>query len=149
ALGDSGILDELKIELLGTKLSAINQAEDREQFRALMKELGEPVPQSAIAHNVEAAITFADECGYPVIVRPAFTMGGSGGGIAHDEQELTTIVQNGLALSPVTQVLVEQSIAGFKEIEFEVMRDHADNALVVCNMENFDPVGIHTGDSIV
>lgn len=149
ALSNSGILDELQIELLGTKLAAIEQAEDREQFRALMKELNEPVPDSAIAHNVKAALNFADQAGYPVIVRPAFTMGGSGGGIAHNDQELRQIAANGLDLSPATQILVEQSIAGFKEIEFEVMRDHQDNALVVCNMENFDPVGIHTGDSIV
>lgn len=149
ALSNLGILDELQIELLGTKLAAIEQAEDREQFRALMKELNEPVPDSAIAHNVKAALNFADQTGYPVIVRPAFTMGGSGGGIAHNDQELRQIAANGLDLSPATQILVEQSIAGFKEIEFEVMRDHQDNALVVCNMENFDPVGIHTGDSIV
>ncbi|RHW48738.1 carbamoyl-phosphate synthase large subunit [Bombilactobacillus bombi] len=149
ALAESGILDELQIELLGTKLSAIKQAEDREEFRALMQELHEPVPGSAIAHTTAEAIAFAQDVGYPVIVRPAFTMGGSGGGIASNESELATIAENGLALSPVTQILVEQSIAGFKEIEFEVMRDHADNALVVCNMENFDPVGIHTGDSIV
>lgn len=149
ALAESGILDELQIELLGTKLLAIKQAEDREEFRALMQELHEPVPGSAIAHTTAEAIAFAQDVGYPVIVRPAFTMGGSGGGIASNESELATIAENGLALSPVTQILVEQSIAGFKEIEFEVMRDHADNALVVCNMENFDPVGIHTGDSIV
>ncbi|RHW51366.1 carbamoyl-phosphate synthase large subunit [Bombilactobacillus bombi] len=149
ALAESGILDELQIELLGTKLSAIKQAEDREEFRTLMQELHEPVPGSAIAHTTAEAIAFAQDVGYPVIVRPAFTMGGSGGGIASNESELATIAENGLALSPVTQILVEQSIAGFKEIEFEVMRDHADNALVVCNMENFDPVGIHTGDSIV
>ncbi|MFB9770373.1 carbamoyl-phosphate synthase large subunit [Lactiplantibacillus modestisalitolerans] len=148
-LSKSGILDELNIELLGTKLSAIDQAEDREQFKDLMEQLGEPVPASGIAHTVAEALAFADDSGYPVIVRPAFTMGGTGGGIAETEAELRTIAENGLALSPVTQVLIEQSIAGYKEIEFEVMRDAADNAMVVCNMENFDPVGIHTGDSIV
>ncbi|MCG0746734.1 carbamoyl phosphate synthase large subunit [Lactiplantibacillus plantarum] len=148
-LSKSGILDELHIELLGTKLSAIDQAEDREQFKALMEELGEPVPASGIARTVDEAMTFAEQAGYPVIVRPAFTMGGTGGGIAETPQQLHDITENGLALSPVTQVLIEQSIAGYKEIEFEVMRDAADNAMVVCNMENFDPVGIHTGDSIV
>lgn len=148
-LNESGILEELQIELLGTKLTAIDQAEDREQFRALMNELGEPVPESAIARTVEEALAFAKQTGYPVIVRPAFTMGGTGGGIAYNEAELMAIAENGLSLSPVTQVLIEQSIAGYKEIEFEVMRDAADNAMVVCNMENFDPVGIHTGDSIV
>lgn len=148
-LSKSGILDELKIELLGTKLSAIDQAEDREQFKDLMEKLGEPVPASGIAYTVDEAVDFATKTGYPVIVRPAFTMGGTGGGIAENEAELRTISENGLSLSPVTQVLIEQSIAGYKEIEFEVMRDAADNAMVVCNMENFDPVGIHTGDSIV
>ena len=148
-LSKSGILKELKIELLGTKLTAIDQAEDREQFKDLMEELGEPVPASGIAHTVEEALAFAEQSGYPVIVRPAFTMGGTGGGIAETAKELHDIAENGLSLSPVTQVLIEQSIAGYKEIEFEVMRDAADNAMVVCNMENFDPVGIHTGDSIV
>ncbi|ETY73509.1 carbamoyl-phosphate synthase large subunit [Lactiplantibacillus fabifermentans] len=148
-LSDSGILKELQIELLGTKLSAIDQAEDREQFKDLMEKLGEPVPASGIAYTVDEAVDFATKTGYPVIVRPAFTMGGTGGGIAETEAELKTIAENGLSLSPVTQVLIEQSIAGYKEIEFEVMRDAADNAMVVCNMENFDPVGIHTGDSIV
>ena len=148
-LSKSGILDELKIELLGTKLSAIDQAEDREQFKELMEKLGEPVPASSSATTVAEALAFAQQEGYPVIVRPAFTMGGTGGGIANNAAELRTIAENGLTLSPVTQVLIEQSIAGYKEIEFEVMRDAADNALVVCGMENFDPVGIHTGDSIV
>lgn len=148
-LDDSGILKELDIELLGTKMSAIDQAEDREKFRALMRELGEPVPESAIVHEEEEGVTAANQIGYPIIVRPAFTMGGTGGGIADNERELREILQNGLSLSPVTQCMLEQSIAGFKEIEFEVMRDAADNAMVVCNMENFDPVGIHTGDSIV
>ncbi|USS84664.1 carbamoyl-phosphate synthase large subunit [Fructilactobacillus myrtifloralis] len=148
-LSDAGVLDELQIQLLGTDLAAINEAEDREQFRDLMRELGEPVPESTIATTTEQALAFAEQHGYPVIVRPAFTMGGTGGGIAHDEAQLAEIAANGLELSPVTQVLIEQSIAGYKEIEFEVMRDHADNAMVVCNMENFDPVGIHTGDSIV
>ncbi|WP_353989338.1 carbamoyl-phosphate synthase large subunit [Pediococcus argentinicus] len=148
-LANSGILQEMDVELLGTSLDAIDQAEDRDRFKQLMLDLGEPVPQSGIAHNLEEAVQFSDQVGYPIIVRPAFTMGGTGGGIAHNQDELELIARNGLELSPVTQVLIEQSIAGLKEIEFEVMRDSANNALVVCNMENFDPVGIHTGDSIV
>ena len=148
-LAQSGILDELGIELLGTKLSAIDQAEDRDQFKQLMENLNQPIPESAIINSVQAAVDFATKIGYPVIVRPAFTLGGTGGGMCHNEEELRLIAENGLALSPVTQCLIERSIAGFKEIEYEVMRDSADNAIVVCNMENFDPVGIHTGDSIV
>ncbi len=148
-LADSGILDELGIELLGTKLSAIDQAEDRDLFKKLMEELDQPIPESEIVTTVEEAVAFANTIGYPVIVRPAFTLGGTGGGMCDNEEELRAIAENGLSLSPVTQCLIERSIAGFKEIEYEVMRDSADNAIVVCNMENFDPVGIHTGDSIV
>ncbi len=148
-LANCGILAELDIELLGTKLSAIDQAEDRELFKNLMNQLNEPIPESAIAHSLADAQEFVKQNGFPVIIRPAFTLGGTGGGIAENAGQLKTIVKNGIALSPVGQVLVEQSIAGYKEIEFEVMRDRNDNALVVCNMENFDPVGIHTGDSIV
>ncbi|HEQ9505653.1 TPA: ATP-grasp domain-containing protein [Streptococcus pyogenes] len=149
ALSKAGILDDLEIELLGTKLSAIDQAEDRDLFKQLMQELDQPIPESTIVKTVDEAVTFARDIGYPVIVRPAFTLGGTGGGICSSEEELCEITENGLKLSPVTQCLIERSIAGFKEIEYEVMRDSADNALVVCNMENFDPVGIHTGDSIV
>lgn len=148
-LADSGILDELKIELLGTKLSAIDQAEDRDLFKQLMEELNQPIPESEIVNTVEEAVAFANTIGYPIIVRPAFTLGGTGGGMCDNEEELRTVAENGLKLSPATQCLIEKSIAGFKEIEYEVMRDSADNAIVVCNMENFDPVGIHTGDSIV
>ncbi|PJK17927.1 carbamoyl phosphate synthase large subunit [Chryseomicrobium excrementi] len=148
-LHGSGILDELNVEILGTKLEAIHKAEDRDLFRTLMNELGEPVPESTIIHNLDEAKDFVTQIGYPVIVRPAFTLGGTGGGICHNDQELQEIVTSGLKYSPVTQCLLEKSIAGFKEIEYEVMRDSADNAIVVCNMENFDPVGIHTGDSIV
>ena len=148
-LSKAGILDELGVELLGTKLSAIDQAEDRDLFKKLMEDLEQPIPESEIVTTVEEAVTFAKSIGYPVIVRPAFTLGGTGGGMCANEEELREIAQNGLKLSPVTQCLIERSIAGFKEIEYEVMRDAADNALVVCNMENFDPVGIHTGDSIV
>ncbi|CAI3252668.1 carbamoyl-phosphate synthase large subunit [Enterococcus cecorum] len=148
-LSKSGILEELGIELLGTKLSAIDQAEDRDLFKQLMEDLNQPIPESTIINSVDAAVDFANEIGYPVIVRPAFTLGGTGGGMCNNEEELRQIAENGLTLSPVTQCLIERSIAGFKEIEYEVMRDSADNAIVVCNMENFDPVGIHTGDSIV
>ena len=148
-LAESGILDELGIELLGKKLSAIDQAEYRYLFKKLMEELNQPIPESEIVTTVEEAVEFANKIGYPIIVRPAFTLGGTGGGMCKNEEELRVIAENGLSLSPVTQCLIERSIAGFKEIEYEVMRDSADNAIVVCNMENFDPVGIHTGDSIV
>ena len=148
-LEKSGILEECNVEVLGTKLSAINKAEDRDLFRELMRELGEPVPESDIVNTVQAALDFADRIGYPVIVRPAFTMGGTGGGIATTVAELKEFAASGLKSSPVNQCLIEKSIAGFKEIEYEVMRDANDNAIVVCNMENIDPVGVHTGDSIV
>ncbi len=148
-LQKSGILEECDVEVLGTKLSAINQAEDRDLFRELMRELNEPVPESDIVTTVQGALDFAEKIGYPVIVRPAFTMGGTGGGIASNETELKEIAELGLKHSPVTQCLIEKSIAGFKEIEYEVMRDKNDNAIVVCNMENVDAVGVHTGDSIV
>ena len=148
-LAESGILDEYHVEVLGTALDAIEKAEDRDKFRELMYEIGEPVPESVIVHTIEEAVDFANINGYQVVVRPAFTLGGTGGGFAHSEAELRTICDNGLKISPVHQCLIEQSIAGYKEIEYEVMRDNADNAIVVCNMENVDPVGIHTGDSIV
>jgi len=148
-LSKSGILDELHIELLGTKLQAIEEAEDRELFKQLMNRIGEPVPLSAIVHTIKEAVDFAEKIGFPLIVRPAFTLGGTGGGLCDNFDELNLIVENGLKLSPVNQCLIERSIAGYKEIEYEVMRDKDDNAIVVCNMENFDPVGIHTGDSIV
>ncbi|WP_286883923.1 carbamoyl-phosphate synthase (glutamine-hydrolyzing) large subunit, partial [Aneurinibacillus sp. UBA3580] len=148
-LDEAGILEEENVLLLGTDLEAIKKAEDRELFRSLMQEIGEPVPPSDIIHTVEEALAFAERIGYPIIVRPAYTLGGTGGGIAADEEELREIVASGLKYSPITQCLVEKSIAGFKEIEYEVMRDAVDNAIVVCNMENIDPVGIHTGDSIV
>lgn len=148
-LANAGVLEECNVEILGTKLSAIQKAEDRDLFRQLMNELGEPVPKSDIVHNLEEAFTFVTKVGYPVIVRPAYTLGGTGGGICANEEELIEIVTSGLKYSPVTQCLLEKSIAGFKEIEYEVMRDKNDSAIVVCNMENIDPVGIHTGDSIV
>lgn len=148
-LHEDGILQELGIEILGTELQAIKNAEDRDLFRNLMREIGEPVPPSYITEDIQGALDFAKEIGYPVIVRPAYTLGGTGGGICKDEVELTQTVENGLSLSPVNQCLIEMSIAGWKEIEFEVMRDGNDTAIAVCSMENFDPVGIHTGDSIV
>ncbi|MDQ0860198.1 carbamoyl-phosphate synthase large subunit [Bacillus sp. V2I10] len=148
-LANAGVLEECNVEILGTKLSAIQQAEDRDLFRQLMNELGEPVPESDIVHNLQEAFAFVDKVGYPVIVRPAYTLGGTGGGICSNEEELIEIVTSGLKYSPVTQCLLEKSIAGYKEIEYEVMRDKNDSAIVVCNMENIDPVGIHTGDSIV
>ena len=149
SLAKSGLLDELGIELLGTKLESIEQAEDREKFKELCQRLGEPVPASKTVNTVEEALDFGHEIGYPIIVRPAFTMGGTGGGICNNAEELREITKNGLELSPVTECLIEKSIAGYKEVEFEVMRDKHDNAMIVCCMENFDPVGIHTGDSIV
>lgn len=148
-LHDSGELEANNVQLLGTKLESIQQAEDRELFRSLMNELDVPVPESDIVNTVEQAFMFKEKVGYPLIVRPAFTMGGTGGGICHNDDEFKEIVANGLHYSPATQCLIEKSIAGFKEIEYEVMRDKNDNAIVVCNMENIDPVGIHTGDSIV
>ncbi|TCP70385.1 carbamoyl-phosphate synthase large subunit [Baia soyae] len=148
-LARQGVLEREGVKLLGTDLRAITCAEDRDEFRTLMYEINEPVPSSVIVNTVGEAVSFATSNGYPVIVRPAYTLGGTGGGIANDETELREIVDNGLRYSPITQCLIEQSIAGMKEIEYEVMRDANDNCIVVCNMENFDPVGVHTGDSIV
>ncbi len=148
-LAEAGILKSHNVEILGTKLAAIEQAEDREKFKQLMQDLKQPIPDSSIVHSVDAALEYAHQIGYPVVVRPAFTLGGTGGGFAQSDEELADITKNGLKLSPVNQCLIEKSIAGYKEIEYEVMRDDNDNAIVVCNMENIDPVGIHTGDSIV
>ena len=148
-LAERGVLKEHGVELLGTQLSAIKQAEDRELFKETMEKLGEPIPESTIVEDVPSAVEFANGIGYPVIVRPAYTMGGTGGGIAENEEELIDIVIKGLNYSLIGQVLIERSVAGWKEIEYEVMRDGNDNCITVCNMENFDPVGVHTGDSIV
>ena len=148
-LAKKGVLDECEIELLGTDVKSIECAEDRELFKELCQRIGEPTVPSRITYSVEEAVAAAKEIGYPVILRPAFTLGGTGGGFAYDENELREMMRNALALSPVHQVLVEKSIKGFKEIEYEVIRDGADTAITVCNMENLDPVGIHTGDSIV
>ncbi len=148
-LAKKGILRECGVELLGTTCESIELAEDRELFKELCERIGEPVLPSEITHSVEEGVAAAERIGYPVVLRPAFTLGGTGGGFADNETELRELMKNGLALSPVGQVLVEKSIRGYKEIEYEVIRDSADTALAVCNMENVDPVGIHTGDSIV
>ncbi|GIP36416.1 carbamoyl-phosphate synthase large subunit [Paenibacillus sp. J2TS4] len=148
-LARHGILEKENVKLLGTQLTAIEKAEDRDLFRDLMRELEQPVPESTIVTTVEEAVDFAEEIGYPIIVRPAYTLGGTGGGIVSDKEELIETVQSGIRYSPIGQCLIEKSIAGMKEIEYEVMRDSNDNCIVVCNMENFDPVGVHTGDSIV
>lgn len=148
-LAERGILDKYQVELLGTSLETIKKAEDRELFRATMLEIGQPIPESTIAGSLEECLAFAHEIGYPLIVRPAYTLGGTGGGIVKDEKELMEVCQRGLKMSMINQVLLERSVAGWKEIEYEVMRDHADNCITICNMENIDPVGVHTGDSIV
>lgn len=148
-LAKEGFLEKNGVKLLGADPVTIDKAEDRQMFKDTMQSIGEPVIPSLVVNDVPAALAFAGEIGYPVIVRPAFTLGGTGGGIAHNEKELQEIATNGLRLSPITQVLIEQSVAGWKEIEFEVMRDSAGNVITVCSMENFDPVGVHTGDSIV
>jgi carbamoyl-phosphate synthase large subunit len=154
-LADAGILAKYNVRLLGTPLRAIRQAEDRDEFRTLMNDLGEPIPTSAIVRAKGEAEAFAREIGFPdkgcnaLIIRPAYTLGGTGGGIAHSWEELAAVVGSGIAASPIGQILLERSLVGWKEIEYEVMRDGADNCITVCNMENFDPMGVHTGDSIV
>ena len=148
-LSKKGVLNECQVELLGTSSESIECAEDRELFKELCERLGEPVLPSIITHSMEEGVKAAEQIGYPVVLRPAFTLGGTGGGFADNEEELREIMKNALKLSPVSQVLVEKSIKGYKEIEYEVMRDKNDTAITVCNMENIDPVGIHTGDSIV
>lgn len=148
-LSNQGVLDKYNVKLLGTSLEAIKQAEDRELFKEAMKRIGQPVPESDIFSDVDKAVEFAGSIGYPIIIRPAYTLGGTGGGIAHNEEEMYMIALRGIKLSPIHQILVERSVAGWKEIEYEVMRDSADNCIIVCNMENIDPVGVHTGDSIV
>ena len=148
-LAEQGILEKYNVQLLGTPLEAIKKAEDRELFKETMQSIGQPIPESAIVDNIDAALKFADEIGYPLIVRPAYTLGGTGGGIANNDEELRTVLNLGLKYSMIGQALIERSVAGWKEIEYEVMRDAANNCITVCNMENFDPVGVHTGDSIV
>jgi carbamoyl-phosphate synthase large subunit len=148
-LADAGILEKYNVKSLGTPIQTIRNAEDRELFKQLMTQIGEPVPQSATVNTLKQARKVAREIGLPLIIRPAYTLGGTGGGVARNPKELDKVVNNGLAASPINQVLVEKSVAGWKEIEYEVMRDAANNCITVCNMENLDPMGVHTGDSIV
>lgn len=148
-LAKKGVLQECDVEILGTSFESIERAEDRELFKELCQSLGEPVLPSKIANNMKEGLQAAEEIGYPVVLRPAFTLGGTGGGFADNEEEMKDLMRHALALSPTHQVLVEKSIKGFKEIEYEVMRDANDTAITICNMENIDPVGVHTGDSIV
>ena len=148
-LEKKGVLRECQVELLGTSSQSIERAEDRELFKELCQSIGEPVIPSEITYNIDEAKAAAERIGYPVVLRPAFTLGGTGGGFANNEEELLELGHNAFALSPVHQVLIEKSVKGYKEIEFEVMRDSADHAITICGMENVDPVGVHTGDSIV
>ena len=148
-LDKEGFLQQHNVRLIGTNAAAIDKAEDRELFKETMAAIGEPTIPSGIANTVAEALEVADSIGYPVIIRPAFTLGGAGGGVAYSAEELTLVAQTGLDASPITQILVERYIYGWKEIEFETMRDGAGNVIAVCSMENFDPVGVHTGDSIV
>src|SRR5450432_2619550 len=147
-LADAGVLDRYGVELIGAKIDAIKKAEDRLLFKDAMRKIGLETPQSQLVTDVEGALAFAAKHGYPAILRPSFTMGGSGGGIAYNHEDLVEICERGLDLSPVHEVLIEESVLGWKEFELEVMRDLADNAIIVCSIENFDPMGVHTGDSI-
>jgi len=148
-LAQAGILERYGVRMLGTPLRAIQQAEDREAFKQLLIDIGEPVPESMTAHTVDEALAFAQSTGYPVVVRPAYTLGGTGGGFAKDDDELRTVSARGISASPIGQVLIERSLVGWKELEYEVMRDAGDTCITICNMENIDPMGVHTGDSIV
>ncbi|MGN1443019.1 MAG: carbamoyl phosphate synthase large subunit, partial [Acutalibacteraceae bacterium] len=148
-LSKEGFLEKSGVRLLGTNAEAIDRAEDRQLFKDTMNEIGQPIIPSDIANDIDHALLIAEKIGYPVIVRPAFTLGGAGGGVAENEEELKVIARTGLDASPITQILVEKYIYGWKEIEFEAMRDAMGNVIAVCSMENFDPVGVHTGDSIV
>jgi carbamoyl-phosphate synthase large subunit len=148
-LKDLGVLEKYNVRLLGINSEAIKKAEDRELFKELMLQIGQPVPMSIIATNLQQCIEFVEKWGFPVIIRPAYTLGGTGGGIAAKMDELLEVCSRGIAMSPIGQILLEQSVAGWKEIEYEVVRDKKDNCIIICNMENIDPVGIHTGDSIV
>nr|MDQ3328181.1 carbamoyl phosphate synthase large subunit [Chloroflexota bacterium] len=148
-LATAGVLERWNVQLLGTPLQSIREAEDRELFRRLLARIEEPSIESVTVHTVQEGLTFAAKAGLPLISRPAYTLGGTGGGMAASIPELTALLERSLRASPIGQTLVERSVAGWKEIEYEVLRDGADNAITVCNMENFDPVGVHTGDSIV
>ena len=148
-LAEAGILDKYNVRLLGTPLDSIKKAEDRDLFKELMQQIGQPVPESAIMTTVEEARAFRDQIGYPLIIRPAYTLGGTGGGIAYNDEQLEQFVRSGLDRSLIHQILLERYLVGWKEVEYEVMRDANDTAITICNMENFDPMGVHTGDSIV
>ena len=147
-LSRRGVLEKYKVELIGAKFEAIERAEDRELFKKAMKEIGLSTPRSRYVDDVETAVDFAKEVGYPLIIRPSYTLGGTGGGIAYNVEELREIASRGIEYSPVSEILVEESVIGWKEYELEVMRDKKDNVVIVCSIENFDPMGIHTGDSI-
>jgi carbamoyl-phosphate synthase large subunit len=148
-LAEAGILEKYDVELLGTPLTSIKKAEDRDLFKEMMKEIGQPVPESSICNNAAEARTFRDSIGYPLIIRPAYTLGGTGGGIAYNDAQFEQFVRSGLDRSLIHQILLERYLKGWKEVEYEVMRDANDTAITICNMENFDPMGVHTGDSIV
>ena len=148
-LADAGVLEKYGVRMLGTPLATIRQAEDRELFKQLLHDIGEPSPPSATVETVDGALAVEDKLGLPLVIRPAYTLGGTGGGIAHTRDELATIAAGGIAASPINQVLIERYLEGWKELEYEVMRDSADNCITICNMENIDPMGVHTGDSIV
>ncbi|MGX8680042.1 MAG: carbamoyl-phosphate synthase large subunit, partial [bacterium] len=149
ALDEEGFLADHHVQVVGTSTQSIRKAEDREQFKALMEEIQEPIAASTIITEVDDALAYARQIGYPVVVRPAYTLGGTGGGLAHNDEELYEICSQGLRVSRVSQCLIEKSIEGWKEIEYEVMRDRQGNCITVCNMENIDPIGVHTGDSVV
>jgi len=148
-LAEAGILEKYNVELLGTPLTSIKKAEDRDLFKATMQEIGQPIPESAICETAEEARAFRDQVGYPLIIRPAYTLGGTGGGIAHNDEQFEQFVRSGIDRSLIHQILLERYLKGWKEVEYEVMRDANDTAITICNMENFDPMGVHTGDSIV
>ncbi|MEO6829383.1 MAG: carbamoyl phosphate synthase large subunit, partial [Acidobacteriaceae bacterium] len=147
-LSDSGVLDKYGVELIGAKLEAIKKAEDRLLFKDAMHRIGLDVPRSALVNNIRDGLDFASKIGFPVIIRPSFTLGGSGGGLAYNREELIEILSRGIDLSPVHECLIEESVLGWKEYELEVMRDLADNVIIICSIENMDPMGVHTGDSI-
>ena len=149
ALAQAGIIEKYNLRLLGTSLEAIRRAEDRELFRDMLAKLGERVLESEICHTLDECVAAAEQIGLPVVIRPAYTLGGTGGGMAFSMEQLRTVAASGLAASPITQVLVEKNLLGWKEMEYEVMRDGAGNCITICNMENLDPMGVHTGDSIV
>ena len=147
-LAREGVLEKFNVELIGASQDAINKAEDREKFRDAMKKIGLGMPESGLAHNMEQAKEIQAEIGFPIIIRPSFTLGGTGGGIAYNREDFSEICERGLDASPTTEILLEQSVLGWKEFEMEVVRDHKDNCIIICSIENFDPMGVHTGDSI-